>query len=279
MTGLSGSGKSTLAEKLKKNFPDYVLLDGDVVRKGLCSDLRFSDTDRKENMRRLIELCRLFNTNGKNVITAFISPFEEERVKAKNSIENCYIIHVNTSLEECEKRDVKGLYKKARAGIIPNFTGIDSPFEKPVLCDLEINTDISLENSYEKLVSFVDRVKKTNIVCIDFDGVINNYKGYKGVGIFEEPIKGVSENMKKLKKHGWKIIIYTTRNETLDIENYLKKHDIPFDEININSEQFPHTNRGKPYADVYVDDRGITFKGKWDDTFREIINFKTWQGR
>ena len=99
MSGLSGSGKSTLANKLKEDMPEIVLLDGDVVRGRLCNDLGFSDEDRKENNRRLIELCKLFNANGKNVITAFISPFEKVRQQAKEEINNCKIVYVNSGLK------------------------------------------------------------------------------------------------------------------------------------------------------------------------------------
>ena len=109
-TGLSGSGKTTLAKQL----PNFVNLDGDVLRTGLCSDLGFSDEDRIENMRRLRELCKIFEQNSISVVTSFISPFEAERVKAKKEIPNCYIVWIKSSVEECEKRDVKGLYKKAR---------------------------------------------------------------------------------------------------------------------------------------------------------------------
>ena len=149
LTGLSGAGKSALAEKFIKENPEWVLLDGDVLRKGLCSDLGFSADDRKENMRRLRNLCQLFNQNGKNVITAFICPFEEDRIKATKEIDNCFIIAIKSDLKTCEDRDVKGLYKKARDGIIPNFTGIDSPYEHPASAYATIDTQKqNLEASY-----------------------------------------------------------------------------------------------------------------------------------
>ena len=140
-TGLSGAGKSAIAEHIKKKFPDIVWLDGEIIRKDLCSDLGFSVEDRKENMRRVRALCKLFNENGKNVITSFISPFEHERKLAKDEIELCYIIHCSCSLETCEDRDPKGLYKKVRRGEIPNFTGIDSPYEIPKLLDIMLDTE------------------------------------------------------------------------------------------------------------------------------------------
>ena len=156
MTGLSGSGKSTVAEAFMKEHPNWVLLDGDVLRKGLCSDLGFSVDDRVENMRRLRALCKLFNDNGKNVITAFISPIEAEREKAKKEIDNCCVVFCNTSLAICEDRDVKGLYKKARDGEIPNFTGIDSPFDFPKCGDLVLETEIdSVESCVNVLKEFI----------------------------------------------------------------------------------------------------------------------------
>ena len=159
LTGLSGSGKSTVTDEFIKKHPDFVVLDGDVLRKGLCSDLGFSVEARQENMRRLIELCKLFVSNGKSVITAFISPLEEYRVKAKESIPNCFVVYCNATLTTCEDRDVKGLYKKARAGDIPNFTGIDSPFEDPKCADLTLNTDqTSLDDCVSKLEEFVMKV-------------------------------------------------------------------------------------------------------------------------
>lgn len=141
LTGLSGSGKSTIANFMKDWRPNYVVLDGDVLRKGLCSDLGFSIEGRKENMRRLVELCELFIDAGHNVITAFISPFEETRQQIKTYIDKCYIVYCKASLEECERRDPKGLYKKARAGEIKEFTGIDSPYEVPKTPDIVLDTE------------------------------------------------------------------------------------------------------------------------------------------
>jgi len=154
LTGLSGSGKSTIAEEFVKRNENFVLLDGDVLRNGLCKDLGFSDEDRVENLRRIREVCKLFVKEGKNVITAFISPFEEDRQLAKKEIPNCYVINVECPLEVCEQRDVKGLYKKVRAGEIPQFTGISSPFENSK-ADLILNTDVSnLERCVNGLIIF-----------------------------------------------------------------------------------------------------------------------------
>lgn len=146
-TGLSGSGKSTLAGGLEnylfgKGVSTYIL-DGDNVRVGLNKDLDFSDGGRRENIRRIAEVSKLFVDAGIVVLTAFISPFKEDRDLAKELVgENNFIeIFVECSLEVCESRDVKGLYAKARAGKIQNFTGIDSPFEDPVKPDLKVNTE------------------------------------------------------------------------------------------------------------------------------------------
>ncbi|WP_420316827.1 adenylyl-sulfate kinase [Ekhidna sp.] len=145
-TGLSGSGKSTLAGQLEsylynQGFSTYIL-DGDNVRTGLNRDLDFSDESRKENIRRISEVSKLFVDAGVIVLTAFISPFKKDRAAAKGIIgaEDFIEIHVDCPLEVCEQRDVKGLYKKARAGEIKSFTGIDSPFEEPDNPDIRVNT-------------------------------------------------------------------------------------------------------------------------------------------
>lgn len=141
--GLSGSGKSTLASGLETRlFNEGIntyILDGDNIRSGLNKDLDFSDESRKENLRRITEVSNLFVDAGTVVLTAFITPFEEERRKVKEMMGDNYVeVFVNCPLEECEKRDVKGLYQKAREGKIKNFTGIDSPFEAPINADIEI---------------------------------------------------------------------------------------------------------------------------------------------
>ena len=160
LTGLSGSGKSAIANEFIKN-EDFTSIDGDDLRKGLCSDLGFSIKDRIENMRRLRHLCNILNQNNKNVITTFISPLEEERIKAKNEINNCYIVYIKCPLEVCEERDVKGLYKKARNGEIKNFTGIDSPYEEPINPDLIIDTSkLTLKESVKLLKKFNRKVNR-----------------------------------------------------------------------------------------------------------------------
>lgn len=157
-TGLSGSGKSTLANALEKALcaagKHTMLLDGDNIRMGLNKDLGFTEEDRIENIRRIAEVSKLMNEGGLIVLTAFISPYRSDRQNAKAIIgENNFIeIYVSTPLEECEKRDVKGLYKKARTGDIPNFTGISSPYEAPENADVVIDTS---KSSLEEAVTAI----------------------------------------------------------------------------------------------------------------------------
>lgn len=163
-TGLSGSGKSTLAhvleEKLFNKGCKTFVLDGDNVRHGLNSNLDFSDNDRKENIRRIGEVAKLMLESGLIVMTAFISPFREDRAAVRNLISNNDFIEIycKASLKTCEERDVKGLYKRARAGEIKNYTGIDSPYEAPENPELIIDTDKeTLDESVSKIYSFLER--------------------------------------------------------------------------------------------------------------------------
>lgn len=164
LTGLSGAGKSTIASALELALVERgrhtYLLDGDNVRMGLCRDLGFSDADRVENIRRIAELGRLFVDAGLIVITAFISPFRADRALARQIIgEHVFIeVFVDTPLSECERRDPKGLYGKARAGLIKNFTGIDSAYEAPVAPDVRINTlESSLDQAVEQILAYLDQ--------------------------------------------------------------------------------------------------------------------------
>lgn len=145
MSGLSGAGKSTIASALEKRLyamgKKTMLLDGDNVRMGLNSNLGFSDEDRVENIRRIAEVAKLMNDAGLIVITAFISPYRQDRRNAKKIIgEGFREVYVSTSIAECEKRDVKGLYKAAREGKIAHFTGITSPYEAPERPDVAVDT-------------------------------------------------------------------------------------------------------------------------------------------
>ncbi|SHM59142.1 adenylyl-sulfate kinase [Gracilibacillus kekensis] len=157
-TGLSGSGKSTLANEVEKRLVatghHTMLLDGDNVRHGLNKNLGFKEQDRVENIRRIAEVGKLMNDAGLVAITSFISPYESDRQNAREIIGDSYVeIFVSTPLEVCEQRDVKGLYKKARLGEIPNFTGISSPYEQPENPEIEIDTsEYSLEEATDYVV-------------------------------------------------------------------------------------------------------------------------------
>jgi adenylylsulfate kinase len=159
-TGLSGSGKSSLANGLnaalfQQGLATYVL-DGDNVRHGLCNDLGFSDADREENIRRIGEVAKLFLDAGVIVLTAFVSPFRADRDRARSLVApgDFLEIHCAASLAVCEGRDPKGLYAKARAGVIKDFTGISSPYEAPQAPELVVQTgDQSLEACVEQVLS------------------------------------------------------------------------------------------------------------------------------
>ena len=167
-TGLSGSGKSTMShaleERLFNNGCRTFVLDGDNVRHGLNSTLDFSNKDRKENIRRIGEVSKLMMEAGFIIMTAFISPFREDRIAVRNLIPNGDFIEIycKASLETCEARDVKGLYKRARAGEIKNYTGISSPYEVPENADLIIDTEQeTIEDSVSIIISFL---KKKTII-------------------------------------------------------------------------------------------------------------------
>jgi adenylylsulfate kinase len=162
MTGLSGSGKSTIAKHLEKSLANNgfitKVLDGDNVRIGICNNLDFSTQDRIENIRRISEISKLFIDGGIITINSFISPTIEIRKMAKDIIgpESFFEIFVDADLETCEKRDVKGLYAKARIGEIKNFTGISAPFEKPISADLVLDTNnLTVSQSVEKIITAI----------------------------------------------------------------------------------------------------------------------------
>ena len=162
-TGLSGSGKSTIAIALEealvaRKVSSYVL-DGDNIRQGLNSNLGFSPDDRTENIRRIGQVAKLFNDAGVVVQTAFISPYRADRDQVREILPEGEFIEVlvDCPLEECEKRDVKGLYKKARAGEIPEFTGISAPYEEPERPELVLKTaESSVEECVEQLIAYLE---------------------------------------------------------------------------------------------------------------------------
>ncbi|MEE4922101.1 adenylyl-sulfate kinase [Pseudomonas alliivorans] len=166
LTGLSAAGKSTIANGLEQALlaqgKHTYLLDGDNVRLGLCKDLSFSHTDRIENIRRISEVANLFIDAGLIVITAFISPFTKDRALARAVIgsDRFVEVHVNATLEECERRDPKGLYSKARQGLIKNFTGIGSDYEPPANPEIRIDTNSeSIESAVAKIIHYLSEHK------------------------------------------------------------------------------------------------------------------------
>ena len=164
-TGLSGSGKSTIAHTVEERLHQMgcrtYVFDGDNVRHGLSSDLGFSEEDRSENIRRIAEMCNLFVDAGVIALTAFISPLHKDRELVRNLLSDDFLeVYCRCPVEVCEQRDAKGLYRKARAGEIDNFTGISAPYEEPVNPDLLIDTDKeSLQESVDKVVKLLLNAK------------------------------------------------------------------------------------------------------------------------
>lgn len=164
-TGLSGSGKSTVAVELEKRLFELnkftTLLDGDNIRHGLCSDLGFSTEERRENLRRIREVAKLFYDNAAMTLVSFISPLQEERDNARQLIGEDFIeIFIDCPIEECAKRDPKGLYKKAQDGEIKNFTGIGQGYERPTNPDILINTsEVSVDEAVETIMSYLQEKK------------------------------------------------------------------------------------------------------------------------
>jgi adenylylsulfate kinase len=279
LTGLSGSGKSTIANelaiKLQQKGKLAYILDGDNVRMGLNKDLGFSDDDRKENIRRIAEVAKLLSDAGVIVITAFISPFREEREEAKNIIgrDNFVGVYVEAPLMVCEDRDPKGLYKKARNGEIPMFTGIDSPYEEPINADLTISTennsiDVCVNFIYKNLKLDLNKVKeisnldKRKTISIDFDGVIHKYsKGFQGLdNAYDPPMEGAEYALKELYDEGYTLKILSSRPKEV-IYPWLKKYGLSQYITEVSNHKFPAT--------IYIDDRGMLFKN-WEQCLTEL---------
>lgn len=280
LTGLSGSGKSTIANQLSVDLHHLgyltYILDGDNIRMGLNKDLGFSDEDRKENIRRIAEVAKLVSDSGSIVITAFISPFRNEREMAKQIIgeENFIEVFVDTPITICEERDPKGLYKKARAGQIKQFTGIDSPYESPLSPTLTINTDRkSPQESSAEIKNYLnssrsiylteeemDSLDKSKTLAIDFDGVLHAYtSGFKGLyNAYDGPMTDTKWALDKLKLAGWKMKICTSRPKEVVIE-WLEKWNL--------SEYFDEVSNVKFPATLYIDDRAFLFQ-----SWRQIID-------
>ena len=171
-TGLSGSGKSTVAHSVEEALHQLgcktFVFDGDNVRHGLCNDLSFTDSDRKENLRRIGEMVKLFLDAGTISLTAFISPFKEDRDKIRAMVsEGDFVeIYCRCPISKCEERDVKGLYKKARAGEIPHFTGISSPYEEPEEAEIILDTDgsVTLEDTIDKVIKTLKELEILKVI-------------------------------------------------------------------------------------------------------------------
>ena len=281
-TGLSGSGKSTIANALDevlhgRGLKTYIL-DGDNVRMGLNGDLGFSPKDRTENIRRIAEVAKLFADSGTIVLTAFISPYIEDRDAAREVIGDDFVeVFVDTPLDVCEDRDPKGLYKKARAGEIKGFTGIDAPYEVPedpeFILDnrpLEFAVDTLIDYlDSENILSNIKEVKtldKERTLSFDFDGVIHKYsKGFQGLeNAYDEPMPGAFKMMTKLKVEGYVLKIMSSRPAHV-IKKWL------FD--NSMDHLFADVSNQKFVATVYVDDRAMFFDRNspdWEDIYASI---------
>lgn len=277
-TGLSGSGKSTLANATEHTLHQLgyktMVLDGDNIRMGLCKDLGFSDEARKENIRRIAEVAKLFAESGTIVLTAFISPFRSDRDAAREIIGEDFIeIFVDTPLDVCEQRDPKGLYKKARAGQIKGFTGIDSPYEAPLKPELKIDTTANdIDTLAGGIAAYyttmfankeISNLDKRKTIAIDFDGVIHKYsQGFKGLdNAYDEPMEGTFEALTKLKSLGFDLKIMSSRPAPV-IEAWLEKYEMSELISEVSNHKFPAT--------VYVDDRGFKFES-WNQV-DDIIN-------
>jgi len=169
-TGLPSSGKSTIANEVEKRLITSgvrtFILDGDNVRMGLCKDLGFSEEDREENIRRIGEVSKLFSDAGCIVLSAFVSPYRRDRDAIRELVEDGEFVEVfvDAPVEICEERDVKGLYKKAREGIIKNFTGIDDPYEEPLKPEITIKTgETSLEGGVQIILDYLVNRKAVNL--------------------------------------------------------------------------------------------------------------------
>lgn len=274
LTGLSGAGKTTLcnsvAVELKSQGLPVHVLDGDQVRKDICSDLGFSEGDRIENIRRIVYVADLLVQHGVIVLVAAISPLRAMREQARSRFGTMLEVFVNAPLEVCEARDPKGLYKRARAGDLHDFTGIAAKYEPPLAPDITCHTEVeTISESTKKVLAgalrvlyetrtqscsnFASAVEATRrSIAVDLDGIIADHSGWPGRDDIGSPRADIVAALRALRAQGWKIIVLTTRREH-DVVSYLTAADVPFDEINQNSDR--PTLGTKPYANIYWHDR------------------------
>jgi len=292
-TGLSGAGKSTICEELAKQLRlrmhQVWIIDGDEIRKHLSSDLGYTIEDRTENIRRITCLAQILSQCGIIVLVAAISPLRSMRELVRSTIPGVLEVFVDAPLDVCESRDPKGLYKKARLGNLSHFTGLSSPFESPTSPDVTCRTHLeSVEESCAKVLEAIQtRVEKNApqadpqrarrpTIAVDLDGVIANYDGWRGASVIGPPRPDVVKALALLKSEGWKIVIHTTRSAEA-ITGYLTNAQVPYDEINENSDYA--TSSPKPVATVYWDDRAVRYSG---DALRDLAlirTIRTWNGR
>lgn len=284
MTGLSGSGKSTIANILNKALFDMgyqvSVLDGDSVRLGLNSDLGFSEKDRTENLRRVSHVANVMSQTGQIVICCFISPRDSDRKYARSVCSSQFFeVHISTSLEVCENRDPKGLYKKARQGVIPNFTGVSDVFEVPKQSDIVLDTaELSAEQCSQQIIEMLMKEKviqhaltvqgenvKSKKIAIDFDGVIHAYtRGFQGLlDAYDVPHPGAKEALETLTARGYQVMIFSSRPSYV-IEDWLLKHDMK----NLVS---GITNL-KVAASYYIDDHAIEFEKGSENSWKRVLH-------
>jgi len=210
LTGLPSSGKTTIAKELCKLI-EAIHLDGNIIRKSLSKDLKFSLKDREENIRRVSSVCKVLNNSGYNVIASFVSPTEKIREIAKTNISPYpfVLVYVKCSVEECEKRDLKGLYQKAKKGEIKDFTGVSSPFEEPKNPDLEVDTEKDeLDEPVNKILRFLEKKALITLRRTMF------------IGRFSPPHKGHKYLFDSVLNNGGSIVI-AIRDTPLSKENPL----------------------------------------------------------
>ena len=289
-TGLSAAGKSTLclhlAAELEHLGRRAQILDGDDLRRGLCADLGFSAADRAENVRRAMHIAGLLAAGGSIVLVALITPFQALRDMVRAHLPAMLEVFVDAPFDICEQRDPKGLYKRARAGGLREFTGLNSPYERPVAPDLVCRTDqetvqASVSKVLERLlasesIGVLQENGRRRTVAVDFDGVIADYDGWKGAHSLGAPRPDVIAALQQLRAEGWKIIVHTTRGAE-SIRRYLIDADVPFDELNQNSDY--QTAGHKPVATVYWDDRAVCYSGDAMRDLEIIRSFRTWFNR